>query len=217
MDCDEWREAVSAIVDGEESSINPRLVDAHLARCPACRDFRTAAERSRRSSLVQPVDAQPELAARVTKLTAIADRAARWSVARVLLGIVAIEIIIFSLPDLVLGDELNTSAHSARHLGAFTVAYGAGLLVVFVRPARARTMLPVALVLAVALVISAIIDLVNGQIPLISETQHIPELLSVILIWLMTIPTPKRFSRRRSRSGFESIDLHLVDEHREVG
>ena len=106
-----------------------------------------------------------------------------------MLAVVAIEIIAFSLPALVLGDEQQTSAHAARHLGAFTVAYGVGLLVVVVRPARARTMLPVAAVLAGALVITAIIDLVNGDVPLLGETQHLPEVLSVVLVWLLAVPS----------------------------
>ena len=67
-----------------------------------------------------------------------------------------------------------------------------GLLVVVARPARARTMLPVATVLAGALFITAVIDLVNGKVPLIDETSHLPELLSVVLIWLLAVPSPRR-------------------------
>ncbi len=134
-----------------------------------------------------------------------------------LLGVVAIEIIVFSLPALVLGDEASTSAHAARHLGAFTVAYGVGLLVVVVRPARARTMLPVSLVLAGMLVISAVFDLINGEIPLIGETQHLPELLSVLLIWMMTVPPPRRQSRSKTPTGFEKVTLRVVDDRREAG
>ena len=100
----------------------------------------------------------------------------------------AIEIIALSLPALVLGDEADTSAHGARHLGAFTVAYGVGLLVVAARPARARTMLPVAAVLAGALLITALVDLANGRIPLVGEARHLPEIASVVLVWLLAVP-----------------------------
>lgn len=217
MSCEQWREAVSATVDGEDPGIDPRLLDAHLARCADCRNFQAMSEASRRRALVQPATAMPDMSRRVTKLAAIADRAARWSVARILLAIVALEIVAFSLPALILGDEANTATHSARHLGAFTAAYGAGLLVVVVRPARARTMLPVAAVLAGALVISAVIDLFNGDIPLVGETQHLPELLSVVLVWLMTVPTPRRRSRLGRRTGFEHVDLRLVDDRRDTG
>jgi predicted anti-sigma-YlaC factor YlaD len=217
VDCDAWREAISAAIDGEAAGVDPRLVDAHLAHCPDCRQFRDAADRSRRTSLVQPAATMPDLARQVTRRAAIVDRASRWSLARALLAVVALDIVAFSLPALVLGDEQNTSTHSARHLGAFTAAYGVGLLVVVVRPARARTMLPVAMVLAGALVITAIVDLATGHVPLVGETQHLPEVLSVVLVWLMTVPSPRPFARRRVRTGFEEVSLRLVDDEREAG
>jgi len=49
-------------------------------------------------------------------------------------------------------------------------------------------------VLAGALVITAVVDLVEGRIPLVGEAQHIPELLSVVLMWLLAVPAPKRAS-----------------------
>ena len=134
---------------------------------------------------------------------------------RVLLTVVAVEIIVFSLPALMLGDEQGTSTHAARHLGAFTVAYGVGLLVVAVRPARARTMLPVAAVLAGALVITAIVDLANGRIPLVDEAQHLPEVLSVVLVWLLAVPVPRRTARRSGPPLPSS--LHVVRDQRDAG
>ncbi len=134
----------------------------------------------------------PDLSGRVRKAVALADRASRWSVVRALLVVVAVQIIGFSLPALIFGDEQETAAHAARHLGAFTAAYGVGLLVVAIRPARARTMLPVAVVLAGALVITAIVDMANGDVPLFGEAQHLPELLSVVLVWLLAVPAPRR-------------------------
>lgn len=148
---------------------------------------------------------------------AIADRAAQLSIVRVLLLVVAVQIIAFSLPALVLGDEQNTSTHAARHLGSFTAAYGVALLVVAVRPARARTMLPVAAVLAGALVITAVVDMVNGHVPLIGETQHIPELISVVLIWLMTVPRPRRTSKAASDHADDYAPLRAVPDERAAG
>lgn len=134
-----------------------------------------------------PVD----MPGRVARLATFADRAGTWGITRGLLAVVALEILVSSLPALVLGDELDTSAHSARHLGAFTVAYAVGLLVVVLRPARARTMLPVAAVLAGALAVTAIVDLAEGRVPLTGEAQHLPELLSVVLIWVIAVPPPR--------------------------
>lgn len=194
--CDRWREAISASLDGEDPGIEQRLVDAHLARCAACRSFRATAEANVARLRVGEALPQPDLSRRVSKLAALADRAATWSVVRVLLAVVAVEIIVMSIPALVMGDERDTAQHAARHLGAFTVAYGVGLLVVVWRPARARTMLPVAAVLAGGLVIGAAVDLISGRVPIIDEMLHLPELLSVLLLWLVAVPGPRRFDRR---------------------
>lgn len=131
---------------------------------------------------------------------------------RGLLAVVAVQILVFSIPALVLGDEQATSAHSARHLGAFTVAYAVGLLVVVVRPARARTMLPVAAVLAGALLVTAVVDLANGRVPLVDEAQHLPEVLSVLLVWLVAVPSP----RRRVGSPRRRVPSRAVDGVRQV-
>ena len=138
-----------------------------------------------------PAPSMPDLSRRVSKLNAIADRASAWGVVRVLLVVVAVEVIVLSLPALLLG-EGEANAHEARHLGAFSVAYGVALLVVAFRPARARTILPVAAVLAGALLITAVVDLVNGNVPLLEEATHLPELISVVLVWLLAAAPLRR-------------------------
>lgn len=217
MSCDRWREAISARLDGEDPGIEQRLVDAHVARCGECQRFSAAAEATRRDHRIGPAPDIPDLSRQVSKLVTLADRAGRWSLVRVLLTVVALEIIAFSLPALVLGDDQSTSPHSARHLGAFTAAYGVGLLVVAVRPARARTMLPVAAVLAGALVITAIVDLIDGRIPLVGEAQHLPEVLSVVLVWLLAIPAPRRGALRLGLPEPDRPPLHVVDDERNTG
>ena len=131
--CERWREAISAELDGEDPGVDRRLLDAHLTRCPACRSFASAVAATPGRASDPPPDAA-DLSRRVRKLSALADRAGRWSVVRVLLTVVGVQIVAMSLPGLILGDEQDTAAHAARHLGAFAAAYGVGLLVVAVRP-----------------------------------------------------------------------------------
>jgi hypothetical protein len=124
-------------------------------------------------------------------------------------------VIAFALPALVLGEEQQTPTHAARHLGAFGVSYGVALLVVVVRPARARSILPVALVLAGGQVIAAIVDLASGRIPLVGEARHLPQIISVFLIWLLAVP-----STRRGGSKAEPTDppqLEIIDGTRRAG
>lgn len=199
MSCDRWQEAISARVDGEDPGVEPRLLDAHLATCVDCRRFETAIEAGLRSARIQPAVAMPDLGRKMSKLNAAADRAASWSIVRILLALVAFDVIFFAVRDLVLGSESDAGVHATRHLGAFSIAYGVGLLVVIVRPARARTMLPVAAVLAGALLITAVIDLLSGRVPLLGEATHLPELISVFLLWMLANPrTPKPQSAKKS-------------------
>jgi hypothetical protein len=65
------------------------------------------------------------------------------------------------------------------------------LFVVVARPARARSILPVALVLAGAQVLGAIVDLATGKIPLVGEARHLPQIISVFLIWFLAVPSTR--------------------------
>jgi predicted anti-sigma-YlaC factor YlaD len=182
------------MADGESGEIDDRLVAAHVARCPGCQSFKRSIDLERLGNSptfarLPPVVEMPDLSKSISKLTAAADRAAHWSVLRIVLAVVAAQVIAFALPALVLGEEQDAATHSARHLGAFGVAYGVALLVVVVRPARARSILPVALVLAGAQVIGAIVDLASGRIPLSGEVRHLPQLISVFLIWFLAVPS----------------------------
>ncbi len=192
MTCEPWQVAISARIDGEDPGIEPRLVDAHLEACPACRRFQAVSEADHRAALVHVAEPMPDLSKRMSRTNAMIDRAAGLSIARVLLALVALDVFFFAAKALVLGEETDASTHAARHLGAFSIAYGVGLIVVVVRPARARTMLPVAAVLAGALLITAVVDLLNGTVPLTGEATHLPELISVILIWLLAVPSHRR-------------------------
>jgi len=188
MSCGEWITAISAEADGEEPGVDPRLLTAHLESCPSCRSYRDQVAGLRRATVVAPAGEMPDLSRNVAKLNAVADRAGRWWVVRGLLGLVAVLIIVVSVPAL-FGEE-GPSVHESRHVGAFSVAYAAALLLVVVRPARARAILPVTMVLAGALFITAVIDVIEGHVPLVDEIAHLPELVSVGLVWLLARPLP---------------------------
>lgn len=159
----------------------------------------------------------PDLSRRVSKLAAVADRASAWGVVRLLLVVVALEVMVLSVPALVASGE-GSEVHDARHLSAFTIAYGVALLVVAVRPARARTVLPVAAVLAGALLITAVVDLLEGNVPLLGEAVHIPEVISVVLVWLLATPSPRgRHLRRTHHEGVTTTGLRLVDAEQADG
>lgn len=211
MGCDRWREAISARADGEPPELDARLVDAHLARCQGCRAF-DAQVRALTPPRIEVAPIIPDLSARVVREVAAADRARAWGLARILLAVVAIEVIVLSIPELVASRGDDLVAHDARHLGAFSVAYAVGLLVVVWRPARARAVLPVAGVLAGALTITAVVDIAQGRVPLVGEAVHLPEIISVLLVWLLAVPAPRRLDRFRKRRPPPAPGLRVVDD-----
>jgi len=211
MECVRWQEALSALTDGEDPGIDRRLISAHLDGCAPCRGYERRIATIVPAGRVAAAPEMPDLSRRVIRLNAIADRASRWGLIRGLLALVAVEVIVLALPALLLGREQATSAHAARHLGAFSVAYAAALLVAAVRPARARSVLPVAIVAAGALAITAVLDIAEGNVPLLGEAGHIPELLSVVLLWLLAAPGPMRW-RRKSPVSASEPGLALVEE-----
>lgn len=215
MDCTRWRDALSAMADGEAADIDERMVVAHVARCPGCRSYREMIETSPRLAGIAPPAEMPDLSRTVSKLNAAADRAAHWSFLRIVLAIVSVQVIAFALPALLLGEENGVATHSARHLGAFGVAYGVALMVVVARPARARSILPVAMVLAGAQVLGSIVDMATGRIPLSGEARHLPQIVSVFLIWFLAVPTGRR-DRTEPRPEDRPL-LEIVDEERRAG
>ncbi|MEP7112006.1 MAG: zf-HC2 domain-containing protein [Ilumatobacteraceae bacterium] len=215
MDCSRWRDALSAMADGESADIDERLVAAHVSRCPGCQSYKQMIESSPSFARISDSTEMPDLSTTISKLNAAADRAAHWNVLRIVLAIVSVQVIAFALPALVLGEENGVATHSARHLGAFGVSYGVALMVVVVRPARARSILPVALVLAGAQVLGAVVDLATGRIPLVGEARHLPQIISVFLIWFLAVPSRRRGEARTKPT--EPPRLEIVDGNRRAG
>ena len=208
MRCADFQEALGAIVDGEDPGISPEFVERHVDECTECSAYREFTHRLRR---VQIAEASPavDLAPAVVKAHRVSNGLSRWTYARVVLAVCSLEVIVFSIRDLFAAS--GTEGHTLRHLGAFSIAFGAALVVVVVRPARARMMLPVAVVLALALLVTAIVDMVAGRVPLLTEARHIPELLSVLLLWLMAVPARRPTRENRLRLVGESNPSHLRD------
>ncbi len=92
------------------------------------------------------------------------------------------------------------------------MAYGIALLVIVYRPSRARAFLLVTMLLATSLIITAIFDVAQGNIPLSGEVIHVPEVLSLVLVWLLARQQPGTHLDATHRADSAPVALRLVDE-----
>jgi predicted anti-sigma-YlaC factor YlaD len=190
VNCDDWQAAIAALAAGESTPVDPRWVRAHLSGCATCR--------ARHDELV--LDATPsgdDQAGSVLANTVVAharriDRRAVHPLLRLALVGCAATLLVVHAPTLVLGDGHHGGEHVARHAAACPVAFAIGLVVVALRPSKARGLLPVIGALAAALLITAAVDIGRGITPIVAEVDHLAEVVGAILVWL----TAHTLSRR---------------------
>jgi predicted anti-sigma-YlaC factor YlaD len=188
--CEAMREAISALADGESVEIGEEIVEAHLSGCPSCADFRESIASQRRRMALGPAPSMPDLGPGIASAVAASERRTGWNLPRLGLLLVGLAVVGLSVPGLFLGEDGAAPSHEARHLGAFSMAYGIALLVIVYRPSRARAFLIVTMLLALSLFITAIFDVAQGTIPLAGEMIHIPEVVSLLLVWLLARRPP---------------------------
>lgn len=182
--CADWKEAISSRADGQNLDFDctDSDIDEHVAICSDCASFAAFVPKLKRRGM-REASAQPDLSRFITKSVQLNDGRSCWAVSRAVLATCALEILFFSFKD------LFSSAHDSRHLGAFSASVGIAFLMVALRPTRARMMLPVTVILGLTLVLGAIFDVIGGRVPLLTEARHVPELISVWMIWLLAKPT----------------------------
>jgi predicted anti-sigma-YlaC factor YlaD len=203
MICDQFREAVSARLDGEDAGLPTAMLDAHLDNCAACAAWATAAAEVTRSTRVTPADLVPDRTGAILAVAAdrgllggdaaYAERRWRW-----VLAAVAVLQLAAAVPSLLLGEDAGATVHVARELGSFDVALAVGLLVAAWQPARAWGLLPVAGALAFVMVVTAGLDLLEGSVSTLGEAHHLLDLAGVALLWAVARevrPAPRPASR----------------------
>ncbi len=81
------------------------------------------------------------------------------------------------------GDTIHP--HIYAHLGTYSLAYASALFVIACRPARARGLLILVSVAAIAFVATSILDVVRGQAQLAGEMQHVTKLFAPFIVWII--------------------------------
>ncbi len=183
MDCKTIQAALSARADQESAGIPGSVVAWHLQGCADCAAF---------AASLDGIGPPPAAGSRIDLSTGIVAMAARiergevWWGMRAALLLISIGELVLAVPDLVgHASTVAGDVHMQRHLGAFQIAYAIGLIVVALRPAKARALVPLTAALAAAMVGAAIADIVQGITPALGETQHALELSGLLLVWLL--------------------------------
>lgn len=183
MDCERYRYAISARLDGEEPGVEPALLQHHLSRCWACGNWEHDAAGLARAVRVSSVELIPDLTPSI--LVAIGREPAapmRRAIPplRIALGILGLVKLLLTGTAL-LFNELDL--HVTRERSSFELALAVGFLCAAWRPARAYGMLPpVSTVTALLL----LIPLLDGSIAydsILTEPTHVSQMIGFVLIW----------------------------------
>ncbi|WP_410643323.1 zf-HC2 domain-containing protein [Amycolatopsis sp. lyj-346] len=179
MNCSDFREALSARIDGETGPLPDPVVDRHLTGCPDCQAWQDHVVRLRRLMMVREAPAVPDLTERILTEVPAPPSGQRRGL-RIALALVALVQCGLGLAEL-LGTGLGHAGHGgmvtvAVHLGnesaAWNLAVGLGLLWAAVRPATAAGLLPALTGFVVVLGVTSGIDLADGRVTVARVLSH---------------------------------------------
>ncbi|WP_344134029.1 zf-HC2 domain-containing protein [Saccharopolyspora halophila] len=194
MDCEDYREALSARLDGEASPVAEERLEAHLAECAGCRSWQQRAIALNRTLRVRPAQPTPDLTAAV--LRAAPARTGRgWR--RIALAVVGGCQLVLGFAQLagVGQDNLVAMAgHLFNESTAWNLAIGLGLLWTAWRPGAAAGTVPVLSAFVLVLTGFCVHDLVLGTATAGRVATH--GLLVAGLIALVLVQRDQRPPRR---------------------
>lgn len=202
MDCESIQTALSARADGELAGVADSVVDRHVRTCADCAAF--AGVIGEIAPAGSAVAHRVDVSGRVVAVAGRVDRARVWWGIRAALFAIAVGELVQSIPDLMSrASEAAGDIHMQRHLGAFQISYAVGLLVVALRPAKARALVPLTAALAAAMIGASIFDISQGVAPALGEAQHALEISGLVLVWLLA--TRRGWPGRTHRSARSDV------------
>jgi predicted anti-sigma-YlaC factor YlaD len=156
--CDQYREALSAELDGEPHDVPDRALEAHLSACSSCREWFGQAARITRLVRVAPAVSMPDLVPGV--LAALPAQSPRGrqvhAAARAALVVVAFLQALLAWSGALTGQDDMATGHVAHEVGAWNLALSVAFLMVATRPRAADALVaPVGVFVAVLAVVAA--------------------------------------------------------------
>ncbi|MGI5236789.1 zf-HC2 domain-containing protein [Dactylosporangium sp. CA-139066] len=182
MECERYREALSARIDGEDEPIEPGLVDAHLAGCAACRAWEREAMAVTRLVRLQPVPGSPPPVE--TLVAGFAGAAKRDNgrsrrrlvlVLRTLLGAFGAAQFVLGITQAAAGAtaaHLHGNGHVFHESAAWNVAIGAGFAWIATRRGRPAGALPMLTAFVALLALLSAGDLLAGTVETTRLVSH---------------------------------------------
>jgi len=194
MDCATAREAISAVIDGEDPETDLSAVDAHLTGCADCHRWRDAAHEVTRRARVTVVATGLPRSREVAAAVGVPG-GGRWRgrmvvLARLGLVVVAAGQLALTVPSLLFGHDHSAPVHVAHELGAFDAALAAGFLVAAWRPSRALGMQTLVGVASALLIVTAVADLTANLTTADDEAPHLLAVAGWLLICYLAARTP---------------------------
>jgi predicted anti-sigma-YlaC factor YlaD len=205
VDCTEYREELSARMDGEALRVPAAGLDAHVAACAGCASWLRAAEQVTRLARLAPAAALADRTAEIlAAVPAVRPRGRSLvRVARLLLAAVALVQAALSYPYLVLGeDSMRAPMHVAHETGAWNAAMAVAFLWVALRPRSATGLLPLTAAFVAMLFAVSLPDLATERVHLERASTH---LLTAVGLVLLAVLAWSRSRTHRPRLGGRGV------------
>jgi predicted anti-sigma-YlaC factor YlaD len=184
MQCESFRAAISARIDGEDPGLPDGALDAHLGACADCRAWQQQAHAVTRRARLGGPSLDHDLSPQVLAAVPAATRPRRRFTQRAGLAAVAAAQLAITVPLLLLGHDHDAGIHAAHELGSFDLALAIAFAVGAIRPALSAGLAWPCAIAAAGLTGTAILDLTDGQTLGADEAQHLVAVAgALLLIW----------------------------------
>jgi predicted anti-sigma-YlaC factor YlaD len=200
MRCEDCRDAISARMDGEDTGVEPGVVEHHLEGCAACRAFSERAAHVTRLTRIRPAEDLPDVlpgllaaldagesrpAPRRTRRS-IARDAVRAALAALAVGQLALAVsgVIAATgagPDQFAGASM---AHFSHESAAWNLALGVAFGWAATAPRRAGGLVPVIGAFVALLVTLSTLDVLAGHVTAGRLLGHLPVIAGLALLLL---------------------------------
>ena len=193
MDCTDYRELISAHLDGEAAESEQALMYTHLAGCDSCRRFEADGHALNRGVRLAASPNVPDQTASILRAIGTPKRSLASDLLRALVAALGLARVAQALVLFVTASGSGGS-HARIELAAAELAIGVGLILVAVRPALGAGLVGVLAVLAAATAVGGAGDVISGRVALNGELLHLIDALAALVVWRLSVhrPRPRR-------------------------